>query len=566
MRFAGLATDYDGTLAQDGVVNEPTRAALKRSRESGRKLLLVTGRRLDDLLATFDGVAGFDLVVAENGALVYEPRTGAEHQIGAAPPAEFGAALERKGVWPLDRGRVIIATLANQRQTVIDTIAAFGLELQVIFNKGALMILPAGVTKATGLEAALAKLGLSRHNIAGIGDAENDHAFLSACECAVAVANALPSLKEHADLVTTADHGNGVIELIDHLIREDLASLSDRLARHNVLLGSQEDGTEITIPVYGENLLLAGPSGAGKSTLMTGVMERLTDAEYQLCVFDPEGDYQRFPDSLVLGDSKSEPSPDQVLQALTTPRQTVVVNLLGVPLANRADYFARLLPRLAEMQADLGRPHWIVADEIHHLASAEGRSSPLPDVTGFLAATLDPACVAPALAKKMTGILVVGDAPDRTISAFAGAIGAKEPPVPVAALEKGNAVLWRPDHPEKPLRFRIAQCKTARTRHSRKYAEAVLAPDRSFYFRGSEGKLNLRASNLITFVQMMDGVDDETYAYHLGRHDYSTWFRDNIKNPELAEETERIENSSLPAAESKVGIKQLIEDRYTLPG
>jgi hypothetical protein len=313
-------------------------------------------------------------------------------------------------------------------------------------------------------------------------------------------------------------------------------------------------------------MLLAGPSGAGKSTLNTGIMERLVDAGYQLCVVDPEGDYQSFPKSVILGDAKSEPPLDQVFQALALSSQTVIVNLLGVPLPNRAEYFARFLPRIAELQSRVGRPHWIVADELHHLAPAEGPFAPLPEIAGLLAVTLDPAGIAPPLIKTMTAIVAVGDAPDKTINSFARIVAAKVPDIGGLKLDKGEAALWRPADPATVERFKIAPCRTPVTRHSRKYAEAVLTPDRSFYFQGPEGRLNLKASNLVTFVQMMDGVDDETFAYHLGRHDYSTWFRDNIKNDELAQEAERVENTPLPVDEGKAAIKRLIEDRYTLPG
>ena len=104
------------------------------------------------------------------------------------------------------------------------------------------MALPPQVNKATGLGAALAELKLSPHNTLGVGDAENDHAFLSACECAVAVANALPAVKDSADFVTAGDHGAGVAELIDHLVVDDMAVAEPRLRRHDVLLGVREDG------------------------------------------------------------------------------------------------------------------------------------------------------------------------------------------------------------------------------------------------------------------------------------------------------------------------------------
>src|SRR5690606_25037427 len=161
---------------------------------------------------------------------------------------------------------------------------------EIIFNKGAVMVLPSGVTKATGLAPALAELGLSPHNVVAVGDAENDHHLLRYCECGVAVANAVPSLKERADWVTPSDHGAGVVELIERLVDTDLAQLAPRLARHAIPVGRAGD-VERRIEAYGPNLLLAGQSGGGKSTFATGFLERAAERGYQYCVIDPEGDY-----------------------------------------------------------------------------------------------------------------------------------------------------------------------------------------------------------------------------------------------------------------------------------
>lgn len=101
---------------------------------------------------------------------------------------------------------------------VIEVIEELNLELEVILNKSAVMILPRGVNKATGLMAALRRLGLDPDDVADIGDAENDQAFLCVCGCSVAVANALPAIRETADYVTEADHGAGVAEFIGRLL------------------------------------------------------------------------------------------------------------------------------------------------------------------------------------------------------------------------------------------------------------------------------------------------------------------------------------------------------------
>jgi len=226
MHYLALATDYDGTLASDGRVDDETIAALDRLRDSGRRLILVTGRHLDDLLYVFPEINLCDWVVLENGALLYRPATREEKPLGAPPPEEFVKALQQRGVDPLAVGRVIVATWHPHENTVLDVIRDLGLEYQVIFNKGAVMVLPSGVNKASGLSAALKELGLSPHNTVAIGDAENDQALLDCCGCGVAVANALPMLKERADFVTKGDRGAGVVELINQLLASDLAELA----------------------------------------------------------------------------------------------------------------------------------------------------------------------------------------------------------------------------------------------------------------------------------------------------------------------------------------------------
>ncbi|MEW6494050.1 MAG: HAD family hydrolase [Cyanobacteriota bacterium] len=231
MRYLALATDYDGTLASDGQVDEETLAALERLRDSGRKLILVTGRQLDDLCHVFPHLDLFERVVAENGALLYRPETREEKPLGEPPPPELVKALQERGVDNLGVGRVIVATWHPHEDTVLDVIRQLGLEYQVIFNKDAVMVLPSGINKAFGLGAALEEMGLSPLNTVAVGDAENDHTLLSLCACGVAVANALPMLKERADYVTKGERGAGVVELIDKLVSSDLEELDLQIRR-----------------------------------------------------------------------------------------------------------------------------------------------------------------------------------------------------------------------------------------------------------------------------------------------------------------------------------------------
>lgn len=222
MKWQAFATDFDGTIATDGVVDEPTRLALIRLRSANIRTFLVTGRELSDFSRMEGFLPVFDMVIAENGAVLYDPGSGETRALGAPPPEALLVELSRRGVDPLGVGTSIVATREPHETSVLEVIKELGLELQVIFNKGAVMILPSGVNKASGLQAALRIFGVSPAHVIGVGDAENDHAFLELCGLPVAVANALPALKEKAALVTKHSAGAGVTELINSALRGEL--------------------------------------------------------------------------------------------------------------------------------------------------------------------------------------------------------------------------------------------------------------------------------------------------------------------------------------------------------
>ncbi|MCC5638822.1 HAD-IIB family hydrolase [Nostoc sp. CHAB 5844] len=568
MRFLALAADYDGTLATNGQVDEATLAALKCLRESGRKLLLVSGRHLDDLCTVFEHVDLFDCVVVENGALLYIPTTKEEQVLGDRPPEAFIQALQTQNVNPLGVGKVIVSTWEPHETTVLQVIRDLGLELQVIFNKGAVMVLPSGVNKASGLSAALMKLELSPHNAVSIGDAENDHAMLSLCEVSVAVANALPMVKERVDWVTQGCRGAGVIELIERLIASDLQDMT--IDRHKIVMGVGDDEQEVYLQPNSTSVLLAGTSGGGKSTLATGILERLAQQGYQFCIIDPEGDYESFEGAVVLGDGNQKPNITEVMDLLSQPQQNVIINLLAVKLEERPAFLSGLLPLLLELRSRTGRPHWIVVDEAHHMlpASWNPASLTLPQtLNGIMLITVHPDQVAvPALALVDT-IVAIGKAPDVTISSFCTSAG-HCPPNPIASkdLPPGEAMAWFCRTNEHPVRFQICPPKGERQRHKRNYAEGQLGDDKCFYFRGADGKLNLKAQNLMMFVQLAEGVDEDTWLYHLHQQDYSHWFQEAIKDDELAADVADIEKQSdISARESRDLVKAALLQRYTLP-
>ncbi len=478
--------------------------------------------------------------------------------------------IKEKGVEPVNLGKVIVATWEPHETAILETIRELGLELQVIFNKGAVMVLPAGVNKATGLTAALKEMGLSPHNVVGVGDAENDHAFLKMCECSAAVSNALPKVKERVDITLKQDHGEGVTELIDAMLADDLQSFEHRLERYHVLLGTDKDGQKLRIRPHGMSILVAGSSGAGKSTLTTGLLERISELTYQLCIIDPEGDYDNFSQAVSIGNQKHAPATDEVLQLVRNVDGNANINLIGQKLQERPGFFLELLPRLLEMRHQTARPHWIVVDEAHHMLPGPWDFDALrymEELERMIYITLMPSAMPPVILETIDIVVAVGNKPEETIRNFCDTIGIVPPRMNATKLERGQALVWERESDEGPRVITPPETKTVRKRHSRKYAEGELIPERSFYFRGPEEKLNLRAQNLILFTQIGDGVDEATWMFHLKKHDYSKWFKEQIKDGDLGDKAHAIESDeTIDAAESRKRIREAIEEHYTLPG
>ncbi|MCP3722966.1 HAD hydrolase family protein [Paraburkholderia sp. CNPSo 3272] len=588
MQFFALATDYDNTLASDGRVADSTWEAVERLRASGRHAILVSGRELDDLLAICPRLDLFSRVVAENGGVLHHPATGARRLLAPAPPENFVAELRRRAPGAFGIGETLVATVKPHEHIALDIIRDLGLGLQIIFNGDAVMIVAPGISKASGLQAALDELELAPLNVVSVGDAENDHALLSACGLGIAVGNALPALKKHADAVMHAAAGSGVAELIGMLLAEDLRPITALSPRHRILLGTRRasqdnqksneqdpEKNQEWLPLQGSVSLLVGPSGCGKSTATAGMLERLACAGCQLCVIDPEGDYANDDTTIVLGDADSAPSVEEVVQLLTRPgRPVVAVNLLRVPQADRPGFCANLLLHVQRLRTRTGRPHWVVFDEAHHLfpAAWEGASQAIPQtLETALAVTVSPDQLAPAFLRQVGVVLAMGDDAEEALQRFASGSERPLPPAmgpgpttDLSELKRGEALLWRVSEAAAPQAVCLEPGHKEKRRHLRKYAEGLLIPERSFYFRGEHGKLNLRAHNLVFFIELAQGIDADTWQFHRLRGDYSRWFEEQIGDADLASEARAVErDDALDACESRVRICAAIQARYT---
>ncbi len=565
MRYHVLATDYDGTLASDGIVEPSTVDSLRCLRDSGRKLILVTGRRLEPVLDLFPDVLLFNRIVAENGALMFDPSTGDEKLLAEPPPPEFAIELQRRGVDRIEKGRCIIATWRPLETVCLEAIRDFAIDLQIIFNKDAVMLLPSGVNKASGLARALQQLGFSRHNVIAVGDAENDEAMMRSCSVAAAVDNALPRVKEMADIVLQNSRSRGVEELIEKVIEDDLVDLRDDPARQ-LEFGNALNGDPFSIPGYGASVLITGGPGGGKSKLAIRVMETLSQRGEQCCVIDPEGDYRELENSICLRTADRAPEVEEVIGVLQHPDDHCVVSFFSVEKQDRPEYFNKLFRALSELRSRTGRPHWIIVDEAHYAAPKTWQLAEMwgaEELEGIIFITAYHDKFSTSVLEHVDWIISIAEQLPEAIAQCCEVMGETLPEFqPPEDYRQHRALAWRRGD-SRPTWFSRLAPRTSGKRHQHSYYEGEMDECLQFVFRGVNNKLSLSTANLKEFIKTARGVDDETWLHHLHRHDYSTWFREVIKDEALSSAIEDIERTQdLSPEKSRKLIVAHVQNRF----
>jgi hypothetical protein len=357
-----------------------------------------------------------------------------------------------------------------------------------------------------------------------------------------------------------------VAELAHMMIETDLSTAKLRIATLQPVLGERADGTPLRLSPF-ETVLITGSSGAGKSTIVTALVEQMVRSELQHCVIDPEGDYTALRDAVVVGDGKQEPRIAEAMDLLAKPDVNVVTNIVAIDPAKRPRFLAAFLPEIAKLRSETGRPHWIVLEEAHHCLPAKWEPAPLTlprELPAAIAITVHPEAVSRDFLELVSTVIGVGEGAAENIAKFCQTTGRPCRLGTVPALEPGQVYVLNRDGDVEIIV--AARPKDRQKRHVRKYAEGELGEDKSFFFRGPKRNLNLRAHNLSMFLQLAEGVDDATWLHHLHSREYSNWFRDAIKDEDLAAEASAIErNKSLSANDSRSRIKQIVERRYTAP-
>lgn len=441
MRYVALAAGYDNTLARDGRCDELCVDALRALAATGRKLILVTCRELRDLLEIFPEARVFDYLVAECGAVMHRPATRQSAILAQAPSEVLVQELRRRGIAPLSVGSSIVTTDRANESEVRDAIGRLRLESQLVANGDAIIILPAGVNKASGMRAVLRELGLSPHNLVAIGSNANDLALLSIAEYAVAVQNAEPALKRVADRVTRDSHCDGFVELARDLMSNDLAHAS---GRHKLVLGMRQD-VEVSIEPCKEAVLVCGPPDSGKAAVCTGLLQQLLRQKYQCCVIgtDVNGSYALLPGINIFGDAHEIPRLTDILDTLEHPASSIAINLAALPMDTRPVFVDALLLQIQALHDRVGRPHAILIDQAHCFCTGGAAAYPTPRLTDvtMVYSTSEPAQLPAQLLASVQAVISLGGSAQE-LKELCKLTGHDLPAASQLSVPRGQALLW----------------------------------------------------------------------------------------------------------------------------
>jgi hydroxymethylpyrimidine pyrophosphatase-like HAD family hydrolase len=576
MKLGVIALDYDGTTALHDRLEPAVREAIADARTRGITVLIVTGRSLDELRRVAGDLHFVDVVVAENGAVLHFPGNDYTTLLAAAVPAVLVDELQRRGV-AATPGLCLIDCATSDALQVLDVIRQRELPLVLAFNRSRVMVLPQGVTKATGLQAALDMLRLSPHNAVAVGDAENDHAMLQLVEVGAAVQWGSQVLQTAADLTISGTGPPAVAEFVRTIAASGRMPLPAK-ARRRLRLGFTEDGHEFSLAVRGRNVLIAGDAKSGKSWIAGLLCEQLILHGYSMCVLDAEGDYrslEALPGVTILGGEDPAPTPRELSSALRYPDRSVIIDLSRVVHEQKIDYIRSVLPALNVMRRRTGLPHRILVDEAHYfLHDAAARELLDLDTNGYTVVTYCASRLPPELLAATEVMLVTCESNPaeieelcRRCAACQQVEGARGRWSILAHLSLGQAVaLPITEEAGGELKvFNLGQRLTPHVRHRQKYVDVPVTESRAFHFAGN-GAAPRRVRTLRQFVDALEHGSMPAFGGYLRRGDFSRWIADVFGDNTLAQELRKEEQRFRARVEDDVlpEIVSAIRSRYDL--
>lgn len=564
-----LAFDFDGTLAEKGTLPAALQTALKQLRTAGYALFMVTGRRFRgvELGPLRDAFAG---IVWENGAVLHHMATDEVYLPFGNIDPRLVQALEATGV-PLERGRAIVSTHVPHDKAVYRVLSDWGSDAVVVHDKGAVRLLPAGAAKGAGLERLLGLCGFSSRNLVSFGDGESDLSLLQLGEVGVAVADAVPSLKEMADLTTTQPGPAGVLEALEtYWLGEGPRDTSLGQRRNRLIpLGADESGAPVSVSaatLTDSNLGVFGDSGGGKSWVAGLLVEGMHHAGYQILLIDPEGDFRgmrALPGMVAIeGDERTLPLPALVTTLLETVAASVVLDLCSYPVDRRNSYLVDLLRALRPLKERKFRPHWVILEEAQHFLPPNGNAVstallPMLADGGWALVSYRPDRLASQVLAALDQCILTRLSEPEAIQAVRQTVDCI-PATSLADLPRGHAWLCG----RHMVRLRPNARRVPHIRHLHKYLDAPLPKHKRFYFRDEGGSFSLEAASLFEFLQCLPELPVESLTYHHTRGDFAAWADSSLGDRMLADHLRKLAQRSLEGEALREALLQRVATYY----
>lgn len=311
---------------------------------------------------------------------------------------------------------------------------------------------------------------------------------------------------------------------------------------------------------------MIGGSGSGKSRFATALIERMIDRNFEVCVLDPEGEYENLDNAVSIGDDAQAGSIAEAVRLLSKG-MSVSFDTVAINLVDRRCLFERLMPQLAKLREATGRPHWIVVDEAHHylpISCARMGTALARAHEGLVLATIDPDWLPRVAINAMDHVLSFGSTASDLLEKSLAPLAL--PRSFSGRLSPDEALLWSREAPTVLRILRIDGPRHGHERHRGKYAVGDVGEAHSFYFGWSPDGRVFRACNLAEFVSKGDLLPDEIWLRHLHAGDFAAWFLHVIRDDELGSRTEDIaKNQNIGAKESRQQIAAAIRGRYAIP-
>jgi hydroxymethylpyrimidine pyrophosphatase-like HAD family hydrolase len=576
MHISVIATDFDGTISEGDQLAPEAGRVLRRWRETGRIAVLVSGRSFEFLRDLQEGAQVFDLIVAENGAVLYNPHTDEMRLPFGEVPDDLVDTLAQLGI-PLWRGIAIAGTTLPYDDAVWVASRELGLAVHVETNRNEVMLLPPGASKGAGLLHLLQNEGLSPRNLLAFGDAENDRSLLQAAEVKVAVANAVEGVKAIADHVTPEVGPGGVANFIERYLLDGKPFDFPIRSAHRFSLDAAAKVSLNAHDLVDREILIAGGSGYSKSWLACRLADGLISGGYQLLGLDPVGDLcelRRHASCLSLG-REEVPAINLIVQLLAETDMSLVLDLSRVPTPEeQVLYTTGLLRRVLETRRRLGKPHWILIDEAQDLLGGRDNPARLPllqsfESFGVCLVTWQPSHLDQAVLERMHGFVLTRHRLSHEVDCLSRLLASRGLDVTglpdhLGQLGEGQALIWgltpSANDALAPLKFGAGPRIFPGMHRLHRYLEDRVASASQFYFHDQTGH-TLPAGNLGELIDRVRTLDLGVVTFHFQRRDFARWIREVLHDETLARWLDRLHAAELTGEALRLALLDALEQR-----